>query len=158
MEHMPTPTPRELEILKVLWELGPCTVRAVHRHRFQDQDVAYNTVQTMLRLMATKGLVSFEPVGRTDSERVLCWMLTEMHTRRVRSLAELGWDTLYSWFARLNGLGTANFILSDGRDLVVYQDRDGFNNLHWIRRRPRSWASGRRRSIELHWPDCYRRR
>ena len=65
MEHMPTPTPRELEILKVLWELGPCTVRAVHRHRFQDQDVAYNTVQTMLRLMATKGLVSFEPVGRT---------------------------------------------------------------------------------------------
>ena len=79
---------------------------------------------------------TFEPVGRTDSERVLCWMLTELHTRRVRSLNELGWDVLYSWFARLNGLGTANFILSDGHDLVVYQDREGFNNLHWIRRRP----------------------
>lgn len=79
---------------------------------------------------------TFEPVGRTDSERVLCWMLTELHNRRVRSLQELGWDVLYSWFARLNGLGTANFILSDGRDLVVYQDREGFNNLHWIRRRP----------------------
>ena len=65
MEHMPTPTPRELEILKVLWKLGPCTVRAVHRHRFQDQDVAYNTVQTMLRLMATKRLVTFHTDGRT---------------------------------------------------------------------------------------------
>lgn len=79
---------------------------------------------------------TFEPVGRTDSERVLCWMLTCLHTRRVRSLSDMGWDLLYTWFARLNGLGTANFIISDGRDLVVYQDREGFNSLHWIRRRP----------------------
>src|SRR5205823_15023553 len=30
--EIPTPTPRELEILKVLWEQGPRSVRQVHRH------------------------------------------------------------------------------------------------------------------------------
>lgn len=65
MTAVPTPTPRELEILKVLWELGPSSVKAVHRHSFAVQDVAYNTIQTMLRLMAGKGLVSYKLDGRT---------------------------------------------------------------------------------------------
>lgn len=66
MEPVPTPTKRELEILKVLWELGPSTVREVHEHHFQTLGVAYNTVQTILRLMeADKGLVSAERDGRT---------------------------------------------------------------------------------------------
>jgi BlaI family transcriptional regulator, penicillinase repressor len=67
VEEIPTPTPRELEILKVLWELGPCTVRAVHEHSFKVEDIAFNTVQTMLRLMADKkkGLVTAQLSGRT---------------------------------------------------------------------------------------------
>jgi predicted transcriptional regulator len=66
VETIPTPTPRELEILKVLWELGPSTVRAVHEHSFKERDIAYNTVQTMLRLMADKKhLVSASLEGRT---------------------------------------------------------------------------------------------
>jgi predicted transcriptional regulator len=66
VEKIPTPTPRELEILKVLWELGPCTVRAVHQHLSAKEDVAYNTIQTMLRLMERdKGQVSARLDGRT---------------------------------------------------------------------------------------------
>ena len=67
MEELKSPTPRELEILKVLWELGPSTVRQVYEHRFRDLGMAQNTVQTMLRLMADpkKGLVTFEQQGRT---------------------------------------------------------------------------------------------
>ena len=63
----PTPTGRELEILKVLWEHGPSSVREVHRHLAPGEDLAYNTVQTMLRLMADpkKGLVTFAQQGRT---------------------------------------------------------------------------------------------
>ena len=37
---MPTPTPRELEILMVLWEHGPSSVRDVHRHLSPSGDVA----------------------------------------------------------------------------------------------------------------------
>jgi len=60
------PTPRELEILKVLWDQGPSSVKLVHRSlAIREPELAYNTVQTMLRLMETKGLVQHEPQGRT---------------------------------------------------------------------------------------------
>jgi predicted transcriptional regulator len=66
MDSIPTPTPRELEMLKVLWERGPSSVRDVHRVlQVREPDLAYNTVQTLLRIMADKGLVSHEAQGRT---------------------------------------------------------------------------------------------
>jgi predicted transcriptional regulator len=64
------PTGRELEILKILWEHGPSSVRTVYRHMLEQQpegrDLAYNTVQTLLRLMEDpkKGLVKSHPEGR----------------------------------------------------------------------------------------------
>lgn len=65
MDDIPTPTPRELEILKVLWERGPSTVREVYLHRFHSEGVAQNTVQSMLRLMAErKKLVTARLEGR----------------------------------------------------------------------------------------------
>ena len=66
MNETPTPTPRELDILKVLWECGPSSVRQVHRHLARSEDIAYNTVQTLLRLMEdNKGLVEHHTEGRT---------------------------------------------------------------------------------------------
>jgi predicted transcriptional regulator len=60
-----TPTPREMEILKVLWECGPSSVRAVHKLLDPSADLAYNTVQTLMRIMETKGLVEHRLEGRT---------------------------------------------------------------------------------------------
>jgi BlaI family penicillinase repressor len=67
VDDLPTPTGRELEILKVLWELGPASVRAVHEHLQpgDGEELAYNTVQTLLRIMETKKLVSHHSEGRT---------------------------------------------------------------------------------------------
>ena len=65
MTDVPTPTPREMEILKVLWEHGPISVRAVFRHLAVAKDLAYNTVQTLLRIMEEKGLVRHHVEGRT---------------------------------------------------------------------------------------------
>ncbi len=59
-----TPTGRELEILKVLWELGPATVRQVRERMWPNDEFAFNTVQTFLRLMDDKGLVSHKKKGR----------------------------------------------------------------------------------------------
>src|ERR1043166_1319365 len=64
-ETPPTPTGRELEILKVLWEQGPSSVREVHRQLAPGQDLAYNTVQTLLRIMEEKRLVTHHVEGRT---------------------------------------------------------------------------------------------
>jgi predicted transcriptional regulator len=69
VKDIPTPTTRELEILKVLWELGPSSVKAVHRalcdKEAKNRELAYNTVQTLLRIMETKGLVDHQLDGRT---------------------------------------------------------------------------------------------
>ena len=64
MDEIPSPTSRELEILKVLWELGPSSVRSVHRELARQGDLAYNTVQTLLRIMEDKGLVRHRAEGR----------------------------------------------------------------------------------------------
>lgn len=67
MDELPTPTTREMEILKVLWDLGPSSVRDVHetmRERV-DAALAYNTVQTLLRIMESKQLVGHHSAGRT---------------------------------------------------------------------------------------------
>ena len=67
MDDLPTPTPRELEILKVLWEHGAKSVSDVHKllRPADGKQQAVNTVQTLLRIMETKGLVTHETVGRT---------------------------------------------------------------------------------------------
>lgn len=59
------PTDRELEILKVLWEIGEGNVRAVHEQMAAAGDVHFNTVQTQLRIMDGKGLVIHRRAGRT---------------------------------------------------------------------------------------------
>lgn len=53
----PKPTAAELAILRVLWDRGPATVRAVHEHLPDGSAVGYTTVLKLLQVMATKGLV-----------------------------------------------------------------------------------------------------
>jgi len=59
------PSERELDILKVLWDLGESKVRDVHEALNAQQKTAFTTVQTLLRIMAEKGLVKQRAVGRT---------------------------------------------------------------------------------------------
>ena len=61
----PSPSERELEILKVLWELGSGSVREVHQRLCPNDELAFNTVQTTLRIMEDKGLVTHRSEGRT---------------------------------------------------------------------------------------------
>jgi len=58
------PTEVELEILKVLWERGPSTVRAVWDVMSQTRPVACTTVQTMLQVMKRKRVVAVDRGGR----------------------------------------------------------------------------------------------
>lgn len=60
-----SPSERELDILKVLWELGEGSVRQVHERLCPDGECAFNTVQTLLRIMEDKGLVAHRAEGRT---------------------------------------------------------------------------------------------
>ena len=60
-----TPTERELEILKVLWQRGEATVREVYEEMSRHAPIVQNTVQAFLRTMEDKGLVGHRLEGRT---------------------------------------------------------------------------------------------
>ena len=47
-------TPLELEIMKVLWEIGPASVQAVQQKLAAEPKLAYTTVQTMLNVLHKK--------------------------------------------------------------------------------------------------------
>ena len=59
------PTDREVEILKVLWDIGEGSVRDVHGRLAEVTGLHFNTIQTQLRIMDDKGLVTHRRVGRT---------------------------------------------------------------------------------------------
>jgi BlaI family penicillinase repressor len=63
-EDLP-PSERELDVLKVLWDIGSGSVRDVADGLSADLGLAFNTVQTVLRNMEDKGLVGHRAEGRT---------------------------------------------------------------------------------------------
>ena len=63
------PTDAELAILRVLWERGPSTVRAVTNALNRDRITGYTTALQMLQLMLEKGLVARDETERTHIYR-----------------------------------------------------------------------------------------
>lgn len=53
---MPLPTQAELEILSILWNLGPSTVREVHE-ALSGKQTGYTTVLKQMQVMVEKGLL-----------------------------------------------------------------------------------------------------
>lgn len=51
------PTEVELQILRVLWEKGPCMVREIHTQLNDAKGTNYSTTVKMLAVMLEKGLI-----------------------------------------------------------------------------------------------------
>ena len=58
------PTPAELEVLQIIWEDGPCTVREVMNLLKPERPRAYTSVMSLMNVMAEKGLLNQKPKGR----------------------------------------------------------------------------------------------
>lgn len=56
-DPLPKPTDAELAILRVLWQHGPSTVRAVHDALNLQRPTGYTTALKLLQIMTEKGLV-----------------------------------------------------------------------------------------------------
>ena len=62
------PTERELQALKVLWQIGPATVREIcDAIDSQGDRLAYTTVLSLLQVMEQKGLVGHTAAGKVYS-------------------------------------------------------------------------------------------
>ena len=51
------PTDRELTILQILWDKGPCTVRQVNEAMNKDENTGYTTTLKLMQIMTEKGLL-----------------------------------------------------------------------------------------------------
>ena len=62
--RQPHPTPAELEVLQVLWDDGPATVREVMERLHRERPRGYTTVMSLLDVMHAKGLLRRKSQGR----------------------------------------------------------------------------------------------
>ena len=66
MSKAAIPSDRELDLLKAMWRLGEAKVRDIHAAVCPDGECAFTTIQTLVRIMCRKGLVSKRSEARTD--------------------------------------------------------------------------------------------
>ena len=67
----PKPTSGELNILQVLWERGPSTVRQVHDCLEEKSASGYTTTLKLMQIMHDKGMVARVQDGRTHIYRAV---------------------------------------------------------------------------------------
>ncbi len=77
------PTDVELQILEVLWQHGPRTVRQVHNALAADRDTGYSTTLKMMQVMRDKGLLL-----RDDSVRPQRYSAAEGREQTQRRLVD----------------------------------------------------------------------
>ncbi|MHA6249484.1 BlaI/MecI/CopY family transcriptional regulator [Pontibacter sp. CAU 1760] len=78
-EQPQKPTESELEILQILWQQGPSTVRLVHEELAKTKDVGYTTTLKLMQIMSEKGMLDADKSSRSHIYRPL---LEEEHTQR----------------------------------------------------------------------------
>lgn len=62
--RQPHPTPAELEVLQIVWDRGPSTVRDVLDVLNRTRRRAYTSVMTLMNVMVDKGQLSRRSQGR----------------------------------------------------------------------------------------------
>ena len=87
MSKTPRPTDAELSILRVLWQLGPSTVRQVHEVLMRDRPTAYTTALKLMQIMTEKGLVRRD---ESDRSHIYHPRLSQEQTQRqlIRDLMD----------------------------------------------------------------------
>jgi BlaI family transcriptional regulator, penicillinase repressor len=70
-KSLPQPTGAELELLRVLWERGPSTVREIHESLVDEKQTGYTTTLKILQKMADKGLVARDESRRSHVYRAV---------------------------------------------------------------------------------------
>jgi BlaI family transcriptional regulator, penicillinase repressor len=83
----PRPTESELELLGILWERGPVTVRELFEAVNQGRPVVYTGVLKLLQIMTEKGLVERDERERAHLYRAAVSQ-ADTESRFLRELSE----------------------------------------------------------------------
>ena len=90
-----TLTEQELEIMKIVWDLGPATVRQVYETLLKHREIAYTTVMTMMQVLERKGRLIKSPDEKAHvyrpsepKHKVIGGMVQEFMSRVFNGSAE----------------------------------------------------------------------
>jgi BlaI family transcriptional regulator, penicillinase repressor len=92
---LPKPTNAELEILTVLWSIGPATVREVYEAISRRRPAQYSTTLKFMQIMAEKGLVR-----RDEKERAHVYEAARSREWTQQQLARDLMDRAFSGSAK----------------------------------------------------------
>jgi len=76
-------TGQELEIMKIVWQLGTATVREVYEELLKSRKIAYTTVMTMMGILEQKGRLR-----KTQRDRAYVYSPTEPQGQVVGSMVQ----------------------------------------------------------------------
>lgn len=84
------PTNAELDILRVLWQYGPSTVRFVHDKLSESKDVIYTSTLKQMQVMAEKG-----SLGRDESQMKHVYSAVQKETAVTNHFLKKFVDSFY---------------------------------------------------------------
>jgi len=87
----PTLTGQELEIMKVVWKLGPSTVRQVYETLLERRRIAYTTVMTMMNILEQKGYLK-----KNQGDRAYVYEPTQPQSQVIRSMVREFLDRVFN--------------------------------------------------------------
>ena len=80
-DKKPVLTGQELQIMKIVWQLGTATVREVYEEFLKSRKIAYTTVMSMMGILEQKGRLS-----KTQRDRAYVYSPTESQGEVVGSM------------------------------------------------------------------------
>ena len=91
MARQSKPTDAELDLLKVLWDNGPCTVAQVQAFLKDDPPRGYTTILKLMQIMTEKGLVKRDEKKKAHVYRAAITN-KQAHHRYLRHLLDKAFD------------------------------------------------------------------
>lgn len=86
-----TLTGQELEIMKVIWKLGPSTVRQVYETLLKRRRIAYTTVMTMMNILEQKGFLK-----KKSAERAFVYAPSRPERQVIRAMVREFVDRVFN--------------------------------------------------------------
>ncbi len=123
------PTDAELEVLRVLWDHGPSSVRFVNTELNKNREVVYTTTLKMMQVMATKGFLKRDTSQKTHLYQAIL-QEDQIRENLVDKLLNTVFDGSPLKLA-LHALGhqkTSKQDLAQIKDLIQQLEKDNHDN------------------------------
>jgi predicted transcriptional regulator len=102
-ESTAAPSEREMDIMKIFWEVGEAPVRTIHRKMAPNGEFALTTIQTLVRIMAKKGFLKVRNVNRTLYYKP-CYTIEQVSSRFLHKVFDGAVDRLVLSMLRAENL------------------------------------------------------